>query len=306
MWGFGNGIQLAGSSAAHPVQITDNYIHDASANGGGVCRVDGILSNNGGTGMEYITVSGNTIVLLPSDTNCIGFQCVEGTGGSPYANLTITNNYISGDNTSVDVGTDPPGARISPSPGMCTARTTSPPTPWSTALAGLHRHRQHLGQQRVSLRRPRRSAPRQRPGWRPGTAACSGGRATGCQRTAARLSATSRTPARGARRWHGACWPAVRPGPPPPFLLCGLDGAAEDSHRGGIGQHPDRRLPEEQPCLSTQEPRQNACTRCPQRYRGHSGSVHRDDPGEHGRCAGRRLPAASRVFLWGAGPDAAD
>lgn len=103
MWGFGEAIELNGSSAAHPTQITNNYIHDCSADGGGIYHVDGILSNNGGTGVQYVTVSGNTIVIQPENTNCIGFQAVGG-GALPYSNLTITNNYISGDNTSVDVG----------------------------------------------------------------------------------------------------------------------------------------------------------------------------------------------------------
>jgi hypothetical protein len=109
MWGFGEAIELSGSSLAHQTQITNSYIHDASDNGGGIYHVDGILSNNGGSGIQYVTVSGNTIVIAPSNTNCIGFQSTV-PGGSPYSNLTITGNYISGDNTTVDVGTQSTGS----------------------------------------------------------------------------------------------------------------------------------------------------------------------------------------------------
>lgn len=103
-WGFGDGIQLAASSQTSPVVITNNFFHDPSANGGGAYHVDGILSSDG-AGIEYVTVSGNTIAIPASDTNCIGFQVPEGGGGTPYSHLTITGNYLSGDNVMVDIGT---------------------------------------------------------------------------------------------------------------------------------------------------------------------------------------------------------
>jgi hypothetical protein len=104
MWGFGEAIELSGSTLAHQTQITNSWIHDSSADGGGAYHVDGILSNNGGTGIQYVTVSGNTITIQPENTNCIGFQCNEASP-LPYSNLTITGNYLSGDNTTLDVGT---------------------------------------------------------------------------------------------------------------------------------------------------------------------------------------------------------
>lgn len=87
-WGFGNAIDIAGSTQAKPQVFRGNWIHDA-ANDGGSYHTDGIGTLSGsGTG-SYVVIDNNTIDS-PGNTNGIAFQ-----QGS-YSNYTITNNLISG------------------------------------------------------------------------------------------------------------------------------------------------------------------------------------------------------------------
>ena len=87
-WGFGNAIDITGSTQAKPHVFRDNWIHDA-ADDGGSYHTDGIgtLSGNG-TG-SYMVLDHNTI-MSAGNTNGIAFQ-----QGS-YSNVTITNNLLSG------------------------------------------------------------------------------------------------------------------------------------------------------------------------------------------------------------------
>ena len=87
-WGFGNAVDLYGSTQAKPHVFRDNWIHDAAADGGSY-HTDGIGTLSGsGTG-AYLVLDHNTIES-PGNTNGIAFQ-----KGS-YSNYTITNNLIGG------------------------------------------------------------------------------------------------------------------------------------------------------------------------------------------------------------------
>lgn len=105
-WGFGDAMQISdptGSSPANLLIVRDSWIHDPSADGG-VYHVDGILSNDGGSG--YLTFDHNTI-SAPGNTNGLAMQTSGGgSSGTPYEHLTITNNYFSGFGYTVNTGDD--------------------------------------------------------------------------------------------------------------------------------------------------------------------------------------------------------
>lgn len=61
IWGFGNAIAIEGSTQTNPHVFTNNYIHDAADDGGGIYHTDGI-GDLSGTGIgSYVVVSHNTI-----------------------------------------------------------------------------------------------------------------------------------------------------------------------------------------------------------------------------------------------------
>lgn len=87
-WGFGNAIDIAGSTQAKPHVFRNNYIHDAAEDGGSY-HTDGIGTLSGsGTG-SYVVLDHNTIESL-GNTNGVAFQ-----QGS-YSNFTVTNNLFGG------------------------------------------------------------------------------------------------------------------------------------------------------------------------------------------------------------------
>ena len=87
-WGFGNAIDINGSTQGKPQVFRGNWIHDAAQDGGSY-HTDGIGSLSGaGTG-SYMVLDNNTIES-PGNTNGIAFQ--EGS----YSNVTITNNLLGG------------------------------------------------------------------------------------------------------------------------------------------------------------------------------------------------------------------
>jgi hypothetical protein len=98
-WGFGNGIQLGVSTAANPVLVEDSYFHDAADQAGSTYHHDGILSNNGGSQMQYVTIRRNTI-LSGGNTNGIALQY----DGSYYSNITVTGNQLGGFGYTVNIG----------------------------------------------------------------------------------------------------------------------------------------------------------------------------------------------------------
>jgi hypothetical protein len=88
-WGFGNAIDINGSTQAKPQVFRDNWIHDAADDNNATYHTDGIGSLNPGDTGSYAVLDHNTIVS-PGNTNGIAFQ-----QGS-YDHFTITNNLISG------------------------------------------------------------------------------------------------------------------------------------------------------------------------------------------------------------------
>lgn len=89
IWGFANGFQIEQSSQSLPVVVQHCYIHDAADQGGSTYHHDGLLSNNGGP--SYVVMNHNRIVS-GGNTNALAFQST----GTPYSNLTITNNLLGG------------------------------------------------------------------------------------------------------------------------------------------------------------------------------------------------------------------
>jgi hypothetical protein len=89
-WGFGNdGPQLMSTSA--PINITNNWIHDAANAIPQNYHIDGVGYVNGGAGPSNVLVGGNTIASL-GNSNGIAFQAAT----SGYNNIRIIGNYLSG------------------------------------------------------------------------------------------------------------------------------------------------------------------------------------------------------------------
>jgi Right handed beta helix region len=87
-WGFGNAIDVTGSTQANPHIFRHNYIHDAAQDGGSY-HTDGIGDTTGSGRGSYVVIDHNTIVSN-GNTNGIAFQ-----QGS-YDHFTVTNNLFSG------------------------------------------------------------------------------------------------------------------------------------------------------------------------------------------------------------------
>lgn len=88
-WGFGNAIDIAGSTQAKPQVFRDNWIHDAADDGGGIYHTDGIGTESGTGSGSYVLLDHNTIESL-GNTNGIAFQAGH------YDHFTITNNLLGG------------------------------------------------------------------------------------------------------------------------------------------------------------------------------------------------------------------
>lgn len=87
-WGFGNAIDVRGSTQAKPQVFRGNYIHDARADGG-IDHTDGI-GDESGSGQGSYVVMDNNVIESAGNTNGIAFQ--QGV----YSNFTVTNNFIGG------------------------------------------------------------------------------------------------------------------------------------------------------------------------------------------------------------------
>ena len=113
VWGFGNGLQLNGSTQAAPHSITNCWFHhgadtDAARGGStGLYHVDAILCTVGGAHETYLVISGNSLASLGS-TNAVALQR---DGGDYYHHITITDNYLSGFGYTVQIGGDGRGNR---------------------------------------------------------------------------------------------------------------------------------------------------------------------------------------------------
>lgn len=88
LWGFGNAIDITGSTQAKPHRFEHNWIHDAAADGGSY-HTDGIGSLSGSGVGSYLVMNHNTIESL-GNTNGVAFQ--QGV----YDHYTITNNWFGG------------------------------------------------------------------------------------------------------------------------------------------------------------------------------------------------------------------
>lgn len=107
-WGHGEAFQIATSFQAHPVVIEFCYMHHcADPVWNSLYHHDGILSNNGGSNIQYMTINGNRIVSV-GNTQAIALQI---DGGSPayYSNITVTNNLCSGYAYTYNLGGDGSG-----------------------------------------------------------------------------------------------------------------------------------------------------------------------------------------------------
>lgn len=89
IWGFGNAIDVDGSTQTNPQVFRDNWIHDAAADGGSY-HTDGIGDERGSAAnSSYVVIDHNTIEGA-GNTNGIAFQA------GTYSNFTITNNLLGG------------------------------------------------------------------------------------------------------------------------------------------------------------------------------------------------------------------
>lgn len=87
IWGFGNGIDVAGSTQAKPQVYRNNWIHDPRADGG-IDHTDG-LGNMNSANSSYVVIDNNVIEGV-GNTNALAFQ------GGTHDHFTITNNLFGG------------------------------------------------------------------------------------------------------------------------------------------------------------------------------------------------------------------
>jgi hypothetical protein len=98
MWGFGDGLLLGPNTAATPILIQDNWLHDQSdCPNDCLYHTNGIGQVNTGSSTSYVTINHNNMPFIQGNTNDIAFQ--EGT----YDHLTITNNIFSGDGYTIAI-----------------------------------------------------------------------------------------------------------------------------------------------------------------------------------------------------------
>lgn len=106
VWGFGNGLQIDGSTRRAPHSITNCWFHHAAdtdaAPGGSTGRYheDAILCTVGGADETYLVIRGNTLASKGS-TNAIALQR---DGASYYRHITASGNYLSGFGYTVQIG----------------------------------------------------------------------------------------------------------------------------------------------------------------------------------------------------------
>lgn len=90
IWGGANFI-IAGNGSAASVSITNCWIHDARDPSTLGDHTDGVGYLNGGNACSNWTITGNTIATIGAQ-NSIGFQSAL----TPYSNINMTGNYLSG------------------------------------------------------------------------------------------------------------------------------------------------------------------------------------------------------------------
>lgn len=89
IWGFGNAIDINGSTQAKPQVFTNNWIHDPRLDGG-IDHTDGLgtITPDGGAS-SYVIIDNNVIEGV-GNTNALAFQ------GGTYDHYMITNNVFGG------------------------------------------------------------------------------------------------------------------------------------------------------------------------------------------------------------------
>lgn len=106
VWGYGNGLQIDGSTRAAPHSVTNCWFHHAAdtaaapGGGTGIYHEDAILCTVGGANETYLLISSNSLASVGS-TNAIALQR---DGGNYYNHITATNNYLSGFGYTVQIG----------------------------------------------------------------------------------------------------------------------------------------------------------------------------------------------------------
>lgn len=99
VWGFGAGLQFYYSTRAHPVTVSDTWVHNPRypGTGPGSDHTDGILDASA-NGVSYMTIHHDSII---GDGRTQGLALQANT----YDHLTITDNYFSGYGYMLDIGT---------------------------------------------------------------------------------------------------------------------------------------------------------------------------------------------------------
>jgi len=107
IWGYGNGVQIYNSGASTPSTMTDSYMHDAAISDPnnqvppadvGPYHVDSWGNEFSPGSANYWTLNHTTIVMpAHGNTNIIALQ------GGNFDHITMTNNYLSGDNNMLNI-----------------------------------------------------------------------------------------------------------------------------------------------------------------------------------------------------------
>jgi hypothetical protein len=96
VWGFGNAVTFMNTTAQ--MTVGSSWIHDAADAAAQMYHTDGPGYLNGGTPPQNVSIVNNTIATI-GNTNAIALQAAT----SPYVNITVSGNYISGFGYSVDI-----------------------------------------------------------------------------------------------------------------------------------------------------------------------------------------------------------
>jgi hypothetical protein len=103
IWGFGNAVTFMSTTAQMTIQ--NCWIHDAADAAAQGYHTDGPGYLNNGAAPQNVSILNNTIASI-GNTNGIALQTVS----SPYGNITMSGNYLSGFGYTADVGHETVGS----------------------------------------------------------------------------------------------------------------------------------------------------------------------------------------------------
>jgi hypothetical protein len=103
IWGFGNAVTFMSTTAQMTIQSC--WIHDAADAAAQGYHTDGPGYLNNGAAPQNVSILDNTIASI-GNTNGIALQTVS----SPYGNITMSGNYLSGFGYTADVGHETAGS----------------------------------------------------------------------------------------------------------------------------------------------------------------------------------------------------